>query len=76
MKKILVVLLSVGLATVIFAGGTSVVFAQKVMRLAETHPQDYPTTKGDYEFARLVKDPNPDIKKVDVADHGDFERFF
>jgi tripartite ATP-independent transporter DctP family solute receptor len=44
------------LATVIFAGGTSVVFAQKVLRLAETHPQDYPTTKGDYEFARLVKE--------------------
>ena len=56
MKKILVVLLSVGLATYVFAGGTSVVFAQKVLRLAETHPQDYPTTKGDYEFARLVKE--------------------
>ena len=27
-----------------------------VMKLAETHPQDYPTTKGDYEFARLVKE--------------------
>jgi tripartite ATP-independent transporter DctP family solute receptor len=27
-----------------------------VMRLAETHPQDYPTAKGDYEFARLVKE--------------------
>jgi tripartite ATP-independent transporter DctP family solute receptor len=27
-----------------------------VMRLGETHPQDYPTTKGDYEFARLVKE--------------------
>src|SRR4030042_2590228 len=26
------------------------------MRLAETPPQDYPTTKGDYEFARLVKE--------------------
>ncbi len=27
------------------------VFAQQkpiVLRLAETHPQDYPTTKGDY----------------------------
>ncbi|TXT44100.1 MAG: TRAP dicarboxylate transporter subunit DctP [Spirochaetes bacterium] len=34
------------------------VFAQKpvVLRLAETHPQDYPTTRGDYEFARLVKE--------------------
>jgi tripartite ATP-independent transporter DctP family solute receptor len=27
-----------------------------VLRLAETHPADYPTTKGDYEFARLVKE--------------------
>ena len=26
------------------------------MRLGETHPADYPTTKGDYEFARLVKE--------------------
>ncbi len=25
-----------------------------VLKLAETHPKDYPTTKGDYEFARLV----------------------
>src|SRR4030042_6899084 len=56
MKKILVVLLSVCLVTLLFPGGASVVFAQKVLRLAETHPQDYPTTKGDYEFARLVKE--------------------
>ena len=27
-----------------------------VLRLAETHGADYPTTKGDYEFARLVKE--------------------
>lgn len=26
-----------------------------VLRLGETHPQDYPTTKGDYKFAELVK---------------------
>lgn len=34
------------------------VSAQKpmVLRLAETHAQDYPTTRGDYEFARLVKE--------------------
>ena len=30
--------------------------APMVMKLGETHPQDYPTTKGDYEFARLVKE--------------------
>ena len=56
MKKILIVVLSVSLAVFLFAGSASVVFAQKVLRLAETHPQDYPTTKGDYEFARLVKE--------------------
>ncbi|NWF92101.1 MAG: TRAP transporter substrate-binding protein [Syntrophaceae bacterium] len=27
-----------------------------VMRVGETHAQDYPTTKGLYEFARLVKE--------------------
>jgi len=27
-----------------------------ILKLAETHPADYPTTKGDYEFARLVKE--------------------
>jgi tripartite ATP-independent transporter DctP family solute receptor len=27
-----------------------------VLRLAETHPADYPTTLGDMEFARLVKE--------------------
>lgn len=33
------------------------VAAPKVfLRLAETHPADYPTTKGDYELARLVEE--------------------
>jgi len=34
------------------------VFAQKTitLRLAETHPQGYPTELGDEEFARLVKE--------------------
>jgi tripartite ATP-independent transporter DctP family solute receptor len=27
-----------------------------VLRLAETHPADYPTTKGDMKFAELVKE--------------------
>jgi TRAP-type C4-dicarboxylate transport system substrate-binding protein len=26
------------------------------LKLGETHPADYPTTKGDYEFARLVNE--------------------
>jgi tripartite ATP-independent transporter DctP family solute receptor len=40
---------------VIFVTGISLA-APMVMRLGETHPQDYPTTKGDYEFAKLVKE--------------------
>ena len=57
MKKYLIVFMAVLLATVLFSGGSSQAQPKPmVMRLAETHPQDYPTTKGDYEFARLVKE--------------------
>jgi len=57
MRKILAVFLVVLAATFIVTGSSSKVSAAPiVMRLAETHPQDYPTTKGDYEFARLVKE--------------------
>jgi len=57
MKKLLVFFLVVSLAIIFQTGFTSVATgAPIVMRLAETHPQDYPTTKGDYEFARLVKE--------------------
>ena len=57
MRKILVVFLVVLAATFVLTSGSSKVSAAPiVMRLAETHPQDYPTTKGDYEFARLVKE--------------------
>ncbi len=66
MKKIFGVLLSVCLVTLLFAGSASLVFAQKVLRLAETHPQDYPTTKGDYEFARLVKERSNGRMVVEV----------
>jgi len=57
MKKLLVSFLVLSLAIIFQTGLTSVATgAPIVMRLAETHPQDYPTTKGDYEFARLVKE--------------------
>jgi tripartite ATP-independent transporter DctP family solute receptor len=57
MRKILVVFLVVLAATFFLTSSSSKVSAAPiVMRLAETHPQDYPTTKGDYEFARLVKE--------------------
>lgn len=42
-------------------------FEQKiVMRLAETHPIDYPTTKGDLEFARLVEERSRGRIKIEV----------
>ena len=66
MKKLSIVLLSVWLTTFIFAGAPATVFAQKVLKLAETHPQDYPTTKGDYEFARLVKERSNGKMVVEV----------
>jgi len=57
MKKILIGFLVVLAVTFVLAASPSKVSAAPiVMRLAETHPQDYPTTKGDYEFARLVKE--------------------
>jgi tripartite ATP-independent transporter DctP family solute receptor len=57
MKKLLAFFLVLSLAIIFQTGLTSVATgAPIVMRLAETHPQDYPTTKGDYEFARLVKE--------------------
>lgn len=57
MKKMLTVFLVVLIATFVLNVSSSKVSAAPiVMKLAETHPQDYPTTKGDYEFARLVKE--------------------
>jgi len=39
---------------------------QIVMRLAETHRADYPTTRGDMEFARLVGERSNGRIKIDV----------
>ncbi|MBU0649948.1 TRAP transporter substrate-binding protein, partial [Patescibacteria group bacterium] len=54
-KRMLTLSLIFGVATLLLAG-VSIAASPIVMKLAETHPQDYPTTKGDYEFARLVKE--------------------
>jgi tripartite ATP-independent transporter DctP family solute receptor len=39
---------------------------QVVMRLAETHRLDYPTTRGNLEFARLVNERTNGRIKIDV----------
>jgi tripartite ATP-independent transporter DctP family solute receptor len=57
MKKIVIALVLMLFTAMFIATGLSEAQPKPiVMKLAETHPQDYPTTKGDYEFARLVKE--------------------
>ncbi len=65
MKKnlVLVLIVLVAAAGALFArggqdGSEGAASAQKpiVLRLAETHAADYPTTKGDFYFADLVKE--------------------
>jgi tripartite ATP-independent transporter DctP family solute receptor len=40
--------------------------APVVLRLGETHVADYPTTKGNYEFARLVEERTGGRIKIEV----------
>jgi len=57
MRKILTIFVIGFLAAIPFTGGSSEAQPKPIaLKLAETHPQDYPTTRGDYEFARLVKE--------------------
>ena len=63
MKKLVVVFLACVFAVALVAGNAA---AATIMRLAETHPPDYPTTKGDYEFARLVKERSGGRISVEV----------
>ena len=57
MKRMVIAVMVVFFAVGLFMTGSSMAQPKPiVMKLAETHPQDYPTTKGDYEFARLVKE--------------------
>ncbi len=46
------------ISAAVFAEGQKEVTTSQpiVLRLAETHPADYPTTKGDQKFADLVKE--------------------
>ena len=68
-KKILLISLAITLiGSLAFAAAQqeSAEAETMVLRLAETHPQDYPTTKGDYEFARLVDEYTDGRIKVEV----------
>jgi tripartite ATP-independent transporter DctP family solute receptor len=55
--------------TAVFANGQAEAGSAEepiVMRLAETHGADYPTTQGDYEFARLVEERSDGRIKIEV----------
>jgi tripartite ATP-independent transporter DctP family solute receptor len=66
-KRIIFIIL-----TIVIAGGFAFAEGQQeaaktiVLRLAETHPADYPTTRGDQEFARLVEERTNGRIKVEV----------
>ena len=69
MKKTLIVLAALALvATVGFAGGTPEEDTDEpiIMRLAETHVQDYPTTRGNYYFAELVEERTDGRIQIEV----------
>ena len=72
MKKMAIILILALLAPALFAGGSkeaekgAPAARQVVMRLAETHRADYPTTRGNMEFARLVNERSGGRIKIDV----------
>lgn len=70
-KKITAILLVAAVTASAFAGGAKdegTATPQKtiVLRLAETHPADYPTNKGNLEFARLVEERSGGRIKIEV----------
>lgn len=44
------------LLLIIYISGCKFKNEKITLRLAEVHPADYPTTQGDYEFAKIVKE--------------------
>jgi len=75
MKKISAILMVLAITGSVFASGNKdagkpeeakAPVKQIVLRLAETHPIDYPTTKGDLEFARLVEERSNGRIKIEV----------
>jgi tripartite ATP-independent transporter DctP family solute receptor len=74
MKKMLSLLILLSLLSfTAWAGGQAEAAAEPeadaepiVLRLAETHSQDYPTTQGDYYFAELVEERTDGRIQVEV----------
>ena len=67
MKKWMYVLAVLAVVTMVLPLGSPVSAApQTILRLGETHVADYPTTKGDMEFARLVEERTGGRIKIEV----------
>ncbi len=72
MKKLLTAACAALTAAALFANGTSDTKAassspkQIVLRYAENQPQDYPTTKAAYEFAKIVEAKTNGRIKIEV----------
>ena len=62
MKKWILVLTALALVFAALPAAADTV----VLRLGETHVADYPTTKGNYEFARLVEERTGGRIKIEV----------
>ncbi|MDD3516163.1 MAG: hypothetical protein PHD35_10560, partial [Synergistaceae bacterium] len=63
MKRFLVVL---AVLSVMASSLPASAAPEMVLRLGETHMADYPTTKGDMEFARLVEERTGGRIKIEV----------
>lgn len=48
-------LLLIGILLIAICASSNLMAATKVLKLAEVHPADYPTAKGDSKFAELVE---------------------
>ena len=67
MKKWMSVLAVLAVVTMVLPLGSPASAApQTILRLGETHVADYPTTKGDMEFARLVEERTGGRIKIEV----------
>jgi tripartite ATP-independent transporter DctP family solute receptor len=68
MKKLALPLLAVMVLAVAALSGCQ--NRVKVLRLAEVHPQDYPTTIGDLAFAKYVEEKTNGAIKIEVYHSG------
>ena len=73
MKRIILIIACVLLVVFGFSGGTKDGNGGEkniVLRLADNHPDGYPTVIGDLEFARLVKERSNGRIVIEVYNNG------